>query len=180
MSNSVWPHRLQPPGSPVPGILQARILEWVAISFSNAWKWKVKVKSLSRVRLLATPWTAAYQAPPSMGFSRQSTGVGSHCLLRPQCTVLLKKKRHRVFLGKTWRKNKKCLVYTAILPQEDLASFYSRDSGSVSWLKPGNWLILFLWFMLVLCSLDLELFGFYKLSVNLVALLSTFRNTVIS
>ena len=60
-----------PPGSPVPGILQARTLEWVAISFSNAWKWKVKVKSLSRVQLLATPWTAAYQTPPSMGFSRQ-------------------------------------------------------------------------------------------------------------
>ena len=59
-----------PPGSPVPGILQARTLEWVAISFSNAWKWKVKVKSLSRARLLATPWTAAYQAPLSMGFSR--------------------------------------------------------------------------------------------------------------
>ena len=59
-----------PPGSPIPGILQARTLEWVAISFSNAWKWKVKVKSLSRVRLLATPWTAAHQAPPSMGFSR--------------------------------------------------------------------------------------------------------------
>ena len=60
-----------PPGSPVPGILQARTLEWVAISFSNAWQWKVKVKSLSRVQLLVTPWTAAYQAPPSMGFSRQ-------------------------------------------------------------------------------------------------------------
>ena len=60
-----------PPGSPVPGILQARTLEWVVISFSNAWKWKVKVKLLSHVRLLATPWTAAYQAPPSMGFSRQ-------------------------------------------------------------------------------------------------------------
>ena len=59
------------PGSPVPGIFQARTLEWVAISFSNACKWKVKVKSLSRIRLLATPWTAAYQAPPSMGFSRQ-------------------------------------------------------------------------------------------------------------
>ena len=49
-----------PPGSPVPGILQARTLEWVAIAFSNAWKWKVKVKSLSRVRLLATPWTVAH------------------------------------------------------------------------------------------------------------------------
>ena len=60
-----------PTGSPVPGILQARTLEWVAISFSNAWKWKVKVKSLSCVRLLATPWTAAYQAPATMGFSRQ-------------------------------------------------------------------------------------------------------------
>ena len=53
-----------PPGSPVPGILQARTLEWVAISFSKAWKWKVKVKSLSRVQLLVTPWTTAYQAPP--------------------------------------------------------------------------------------------------------------------
>ena len=60
-----------PSGFPVPGILQARTLEWVAISFSNAWKGKVKVKSLSRAQLLATPWTAAYQAPPSMGFSRQ-------------------------------------------------------------------------------------------------------------
>ena len=61
-----------PPGSSVPGILQARTtLEWVAISFSSAWKWKVKVKLFSCVRLLATPWTAAYQAPPSMGFSRQ-------------------------------------------------------------------------------------------------------------
>ena len=92
-----------PPGSPVPGILQARTPEWVAIGFSSAWKWKVKVKSLSRVRLLstpwteayqaprrvrllATPWTEAYQAPPSMGFSRQEywNGVPSiksrgHC-----------------------------------------------------------------------------------------------------
>ena len=59
-----------PPGSPVPGILQARTLEWVAISSSNAWKWKVKVKSLSLVQPLATPWTAAHQAPPSMGLPR--------------------------------------------------------------------------------------------------------------
>ena len=65
-----------PPGSPVPGILQARTLEWVAISFSNAWKRKLKVKSLSHVRLLATPWTAAHQAPPSMGFSRQEYWSG--------------------------------------------------------------------------------------------------------
>ena len=59
------------PGSSVPGILQVRTLEWVAISSYHAWKWKVKVKSLSRVQLLATSWTTAYQAPPSMGFSRQ-------------------------------------------------------------------------------------------------------------
>ena len=64
------------PGSPVPGMLQARTLEWVAISFSNAWKWKVKVKSLSRVRLLVTPWTAAHQAPLFMGFSRQEYWSG--------------------------------------------------------------------------------------------------------
>ena len=64
------------PVSPVPGILQARTLEWVAISFSNAWNWKNKMKSLSRVWLLATPWTAAHQAPPSMGFSRQEYWSG--------------------------------------------------------------------------------------------------------
>ena len=65
-----------PPGSPIPGILQARTLEWVTISFSNAWKWKVKVKSFSHVRLFTTPWIAAYQAPPSMGFSRQAYWSG--------------------------------------------------------------------------------------------------------
>ena len=65
-----------PPGSSVPGILQARTLERVAISFSNVCKWKVKVKSLSRVWLLATPWTAAHQAPLSMGFSRQEYWSG--------------------------------------------------------------------------------------------------------
>ena len=66
------------PGSPVPGILQARTLEWVAISFSNARKWNVKVKSLGRVQLFETPWTVAYQAPPStsLGFSRQEYWSG--------------------------------------------------------------------------------------------------------
>ena len=79
-----------PPGSPVPGTLQARTLEWVAISFSNAWKWKVKVKLLSRVRPSVTPWTAAFQWPHGLQPSRllhpwdfpgKSTGVGCHCLL---------------------------------------------------------------------------------------------------
>ena len=65
-----------PPDSAVPGILQARTLEWVAISFSNAWKWKVKVKSLSRVQLFETPWTAACQAPLSVGLSRQEYWSG--------------------------------------------------------------------------------------------------------
>ena len=65
-----------PPGSAIPGILQARTMEWVAISFNNAGKWKMKVRSLSRVRLLVTPWTTAYQVPPSMGFSRQEYWSG--------------------------------------------------------------------------------------------------------
>ena len=76
MSDSVRAHRWKPTRLPVPGILQARILEWVAISFSSAWKWKVKMKSLSHIQLLATPWTSAYQAPPSMGFSRQEHWSG--------------------------------------------------------------------------------------------------------
>ena len=74
---TLWdPMDCSPPGFSVHGILQARTLEWVAISFSNAWKWKVKVKSLSHVWFLATPWTAAYQAPPSMGFSGQQYWSG--------------------------------------------------------------------------------------------------------
>ena len=81
-----------PPGSAVPGILQARTLEWVAISFSSAWKWKVKVKSLSRVWLFTTPWTAAYQAPPSMGFSMQEYWSGvplpSPCATQQLPTIL--------------------------------------------------------------------------------------------
>ena len=84
-------------GSPVPGILQTRTLEWVAISFSSAWKWKVKVRSLSRARLLATPWTAAYQAPLSMGFSRQEYWSGMP-LPSPIFTYLLVIPKSRVLL----------------------------------------------------------------------------------
>ena len=84
-----------PLGSAIPGILQARTLEWVAISVSNAWKWKVKVKLLSRVRLLATPWTAAYQAPPSMEFSRQEYWSGLPLPSLPSFTpVFLPRKSH--------------------------------------------------------------------------------------
>ena len=74
-----------PPGSPVPGILQARTLEWVAISFSNAWKWKVKVKSLSRVRL---EWPRGLQPTRLLRpweFPGKNTGVGCHCLLWYMC-----------------------------------------------------------------------------------------------
>ena len=83
-----------PPGCPIPGILQARTLEWVAISFSNSLKWKMKVKSLSRVWLLATPWASAHQAPPSMGFSRQEYWSGvplpsPYCLFRESQILLL-------------------------------------------------------------------------------------------
>ena len=81
-----------PPGSPFPGILQARTLEWVAIFFSIAWKWKVKVKSLSPVWLFATPWTAAYQAPPLMGVSRQEYWSG----------VPLPSPGNRINLYKSW------------------------------------------------------------------------------
>ena len=74
-----------PTGSPAPGILQARTLEWVAISFSNTWKWKVKVKLLSCVWLLVTPWTVAYQAPLSMGFSRQEYWSGGATAFSNEC-----------------------------------------------------------------------------------------------
>ena len=74
-------------------MLQARALEWVAIPFSNAWKWKVKVKSLSRVWLSATPWTAAHQAPPSMGFSRQEHWSGPYEMNRWLINIPSKKPR---------------------------------------------------------------------------------------
>ena len=107
-----------PPGSPVPRILQARILEWVAISFSNAWKWKVKVKSLSHAQLLATPWTAAHQSPPSMGLSRQEYWSG---LPLPSPKSL-------------WESLK-----TPHLPSRPLLTIMSLPSGTSEWLqRPEN------------------------------------------
>ena len=115
-----------PPGSLVPGILQARTLKRVAIPFSNAWKWKVKGKSLIRVLLLATPWTIAYQAPPSMGFSRQEYWTGCHCLLRtlPQYNLFWNSK----LLEISWCHREK---------KRDI-----KDQFNVSF-----------WFLLFLCSL---------------------------
>ena len=107
-----------PPGSAVPGILQARTLEWVAISFSNAWKWKVKVKSLSHVWLLETPWTAAYQAPPSTGFSRQEywSGVPLPSLIHTEETRIERDTCTPVFIAplftiaRTWKQPRCPLV----------------------------------------------------------------------
>ena len=139
----MWPHRRQPPGSPVPGILQGRTLEGVAISFSNAWKWKVKSKSLSRVQLLATPWTAAYQTPPSMGFSRQEYWSGVP-LPAPQDHIakrnfhsgdtFLTTERNSIFSQKEWCR---CLI----------SPWTSKDSfvhGDVSFQDPGDvdWFVL--------------------------------------
>ena len=104
-----------PPGSPVPGILQARTREWVFISFSNAWKWKMKVKSLSRVRLLATPWTAAYQAPPFMGFSRQEYWSGvplpSHSIPSKNSFQIWRENNTISFKQKLWQ----CITYRSPL-----------------------------------------------------------------
>ena len=87
-----------PPGSLVPGILQARTLEWIAISFSNAGKWKMKGKSLSRVRLFSTPWTAVHQASPSMGFSRQECWSGVP-LLSPETDYCPSKRAKHIWLS---------------------------------------------------------------------------------
>jgi len=118
-----------PPGSPVPGILQATTLEWVSISFSNAWKWKVKVKSLSRVQLLATPWTAAYQTPPSMGFSRQEywSGVSLPSPITNLDSIL--KSRDITLLTKV------CLVKAMVFP----VVRYGCDSWTIE--KAEHWRI---------------------------------------
>ena len=108
------PIKGSPPGSPVPGILQARTLEWVAISFSNVGKWKVKVKSLSWARLVATPWTAAHQTPPSTGYSRQEYWSGVP-LSFPIC-------RWHHTNGRKWRRIKE--------PLDE-----SERGESKSWLK---------------------------------------------
>ena len=133
-----------PPGSPVPGILQARTLEWVAISFSNAWKWKVKVKSLSCVRLLATPRTAVYQAPPPMGFSRQEywSGLPLPSLIEQlkwyKCITLQFCRSWSVWLG--WNQGQRNTGRVAALPG------HSREDSLVTFpslwrqhMLPGSW-----------------------------------------
>ena len=110
-----------PPGSPIPGILLARTLKWVDISFSNAWKWTVKVKLLSRFLLLATLWTAAYQAPPSMGFSRQEYWSGVPLPSRKHCSY--------IYLKTTFKNIYPCIGFLLLL----LKNWLLR-----SWLSLGN------------------------------------------
>ena len=116
-----------PPGSPVPGILQARTLEWVAISFSNAWKWRMKVKSLSNVWLLATPWTAAYQAPPPVGFSRQEYWSGvplpSIAFYRDQVT------RYRFWV----------VFYTTVICELLISWSITNQRGNQNFILILNW-----------------------------------------
>ena len=132
-----------PPGSPVPGILQARTLECVAISFSNAWKWKVKVKLLSLVRILATPWTAAYQVPPSVGFSRQEYWSGvplpSPVVLPETCVFFLWDKRI-LFCGVQYLlKNIYCyyFMYFAVLGLS--CGMWDLQSYGMQTLNCGMW-----------------------------------------
>ena len=115
-----------PPGSPIPGILQTRTLEWVAISFSDVWKWKVKVKSLSHVRLLATPWTAAHQAPLSMGFSRQEYWSGQ-VGLSGLSKVMFQKPRYTpwFWLGKKYD----LFLYLLAFQMQRMKSYHGKNAG---------------------------------------------------
>ena len=141
MSDSVRPRRRQPTRLPRPWDSPTRTLEWVAISFSNAWKWKVKVKSLSHVRLLATPWTAAYQASPSMGFSRQEYWSGvplpspsvyyegySVSSIRFLCTVV-----DKMFI---WTKFTHSGCFSSLIAKMSMftLAIYCLTTSSLSWL----------------------------------------------
>ena len=132
-----------PPGSPVPGILQARTLEWVAIAFSNAWKWKVKVKALSCIWLFTTPWTAAYLAPPSMGFSRQEywSGVPSPSSgAYPEGISKLLGELLNVHISVTFQGN-----------SSDSPGFRVHTCGLRSWLKQGPCRQAMAWIVLAGC-----------------------------
>ena len=137
-----------PPGSPVPGILQARTPEWVAISFSNAWKCKVKVKLLSRARLLATPWIAAHQAPPSMGFSRQEYWSGvplpSPISIARECYLSYGEIRICFLLFRAGRGSLLLIITLVSLFGKDFCLFtiifdYIQSSSLFSWDAFCNW-----------------------------------------
>ena len=125
-----------PPGSPVPGILQARTLEWVAISFSKAWKWRVKVKSLSCVQPFTTPWTAAHRTPPSMGFSRQEywSGVPLPSSTDAYYNILNRCTQWSLLKGDSALTSHSLLrlLYSNFCPSPHLHLFLMR-----SWVPPG-------------------------------------------
>ena len=134
-------------GSPVPGILQARTLEWVAISFSNAGKWKVKVKSLSLVWLLATPRTVAHQAPPSMGFSRQEcwSGVPSPspegCCWKSQFDQMVVISFHSDFEKRKWLKASFCFSLWSVITNWSLKAIGSCWSFQIAeWDKNNSFI----------------------------------------
>ena len=155
------PIDISPPGSPVPGILQARILKWVAISFSNAWKWKVNVKSRSRVRLVATPCTAAFQATPSMGFSRQEYWSG----------VPLPSPNKLSRLVMTFLRRSKCLLISWLQSQSAMILEPRKiKSDTVSTVSPSichevmgpDAMILVFWMLSLKPTFSLSSFTFLK------------------
>ena len=130
-----------PPGSSVHGTFQTRILEWVAISFSNAWKWKVKVKSLSRVRLFETPWTAVHQAPPPVGFSRQEDWIGVPLpspkiplwmLLIPSSWLLSTSNNSIVWYKWLWRSQKRGFICSVLSQKSRLWSWVNLSYHTYS------------------------------------------------
>ena len=152
-----------PPGSTVPGILQARTLEWVAISFSNAWKWTLKVKSLSRVRLLVAPWTAAYQAPPSMGFSRQEYWSGvplpSPNMLSRLVITFLPRSNHLLI---SWLQSPSAVI---LEPRKIKSATVSTVSPSICHEVMGlDAVILVFWMLRFRPALSFSSFTFFKTS----------------
>ena len=146
-----------PPGSPIPGILQARTVEWVAISFSNAWKWKVKVKSLSHVQPSVTPWTAAFQAPLSMGFSRQEDWRGVP--LPSPCDPDIKHINIKVYISIVtfkiyYLKHKLCLYFSSLVE-------YSKPTI----LCLVHFLQIFFYFFLCRKSIKAAYFGHFLMVV---------------
>ena len=150
-----------PPGYPILGILQTRTLEWVAVSFSNEWKWKVKGKSLSRVWLPATPWTTAHQAPPSMGFSRQEYWSGvplpSPTMLSRLVITFLPRSKHLLI---SWLQSPSAVI---LEPRKIKSATVSTVSPSICHQVMGpDAMILVFWMLRFKPTFSLSSFTFIK------------------